>query len=43
MKRILAWLLWVVINIVPDWLAMLVLDFTVPDWVERVRKLMKRK
>lgn len=41
MKRILSFVIWVVINILPDWLAMLFLDFTLPDWVERARIAMR--
>lgn len=37
MKRILATVLWIVINVLPDWLAMWLLDLIMPDWVERAR------
>lgn len=41
MKRIIAFLIWIVINVLPAPLAMLFLDLTLPDWVERARRAMR--
>jgi hypothetical protein len=41
-KRILAFVIWIVINVLPDWLSMWLLDLSIPDWVERARKAKKK-
>lgn len=42
MRKVAAVILWIVINVLPAWLAMWILDITVPDWVERARKAKSR-
>jgi hypothetical protein len=37
-KRIIAFLIWIMINILPAQLAMWFLDLSIPDWVERARR-----
>jgi len=43
MKRILVYAVWIAINILPEWLALLLLDLIKPNWEEAARRAMKRE
>lgn len=42
MRRIGIFLLWIAINILPEWLALRLLDLIKPNWEEAARRAMKR-
>jgi len=43
MKRILVYTVWIAINILPEWLALRLLDLIKPDWESAAREAMKRR